>query len=308
MTVTDRVLLILRVLRRYKFVTTAQIRAWCVPMDRDGSITREVMRKMRDAGLARRVKAEVHDPIATSSAPVWLPTEAGSCVLASHTGDMSLLLDCPPNASSWQNLAHWCQVSEQMHTIEMAFAGQNYARMGAMYLEHDMVNPREREASKRYKTYTVVRQDGKKQIVCVPDSCFEVIVGQSGQYRRAYYVELERGTDAPRRVAAKKSPGYAGLFETDKWRLHFPHADGFRVLCVATRGSRWRDELRSEFKGKPGAELWLFAAIQDLRPETFLHEQVLYGANDGPKPFLRRPALAPEITPTQEQATGNKIV
>src|SRR5262245_59123906 len=136
MVITERVLQILRVLRRFKFVTTAQIRDWCVPGDRDGSVTREVLRKMRGTGLARRVKAEVHDPRSTTSVPVWLPTEAGSCVLASRTGVMESLLDCEPSTSSWQNYAHYCCVSGVMHTIVAAFEAQIAARMGALYFEH----------------------------------------------------------------------------------------------------------------------------------------------------------------------------
>src|SRR5262245_45559853 len=112
--ITPRVLTILRLLRRFKFLTTRQIRDWVLSHDKDGSITREIMRKIRQAGLAHRLKAEVHDPLATSSVPVWVPTEAGCCVLASHTGDASLLLDCPPNTSSWTQFAHYCAVSEAM--------------------------------------------------------------------------------------------------------------------------------------------------------------------------------------------------
>jgi hypothetical protein len=46
MTVTDRDLLILRVLRRFKFLTAMQIRDLCLANDKDGSITRGRLRKL----------------------------------------------------------------------------------------------------------------------------------------------------------------------------------------------------------------------------------------------------------------------
>lgn len=299
MTITDRVLLILRLLRRYKFVTTAQIRAWCVPNDKDGSITREVMRKMRDAGLARRVKAEVHDPLATSSVPIWLPTEAGCCVLATKTGDVRCLLDCEPNTSSWTQFAHYCCVSDVMHIIDTAFAAQHYAALGSLYFEHDILHPEEQDPAKRFKTYTLIREErhGEKvtKIVCVPDAAFEVALGK---FRRAYYVELERGMDTPRRVAAKKSPGYAGLQETQKFRLHFPQAQDFRVLSIWPHAGL-RGSARRAHADKPGADLWLFAAVGEIAAETFLHSDIIYGSKeDGPRPFIKPPPGTPSATAT----------
>lgn len=283
---TPRVLEILRAQRRYKFLTTAQQRRWCIPNDKDGSITREVLRKMEAAGLTKRFKAEVHNPITTSSVPVWVPTEAGCALLASKTGDPSLLLDALPNTNAWTQFAHFVAVSELVHTIEVAFRGQNYARMGDLYFEHDVIGAH-KEPEKRFRLYTLVGQESMKRTVCIPDAAFEVIVGK---YRRAIFVELERGTDTPKRVAAKKTPGYFGMHH--HFQKHFPQAQDWRVLFVWPNAGM-RDAARRAVDPLK-TDTWLFAALPDIT-ESFLHESVIYAAQGEAKPFIKSPT--PAATP-----------
>lgn len=291
MTVTPRVLTILHALRRYKFLSTSQIRRWCVPNDKDGSITRDVLRKIAAAGLARRLKAEVHNPLTTSSVPVWTPTEAGCCVLATHTGDTSLLLDAIPNTQAWHMLAHYVAVSELMHKIEVSFARHRTSKLGSLYFEHDVISDA-REPDKRFRLYTLVCDDHGKRTVCVPDFAFEVIVGK---YRRVYYGELERGTDTPKRVAAKKSPGYAAM--QDHFKSHFPDAQDWRVLFVWPNAGL-RDAARRAVDPAK-SEMWLFAALPDIT-EEFLHAPVIYTAADGPRPFIK-PQPPPGAAPAPER-------
>lgn len=294
---------------RYGFATTSQLRDWCRPGDRDGRTTRSALSKMRAAGLARRMKAEVHDPLVTSSVPVWVITEKGIAVLAALTGDPALLDRSPPATDSWQNFAHYCCVAGLLRTVDLAFAGQEEATLGCLYREHDVVNPQERDPARRFRTYTAMRllrqgqgSAGKSSdVVCVPDACFEVALGP---FRRAYYLELERGTDSPRRVAAKKSPGYLALAQTRRFLDHFPQAQDFRVLCVAAPGPSWRDALRASFDGREGAELWLFASLADLTPQTLLTGEVLFTAKDGPRPFLRRAGGAPGGAPAADRGAA----
>lgn len=287
MNITPRAIAILRLLRRYKFLTTAQIRRWCVPNDKDGSITREVLRKLQDAGLARRFRAEVNNPLVTPGMPVWTPTEAGCCLLATKTGDASLILDAPPNTSNWTQFAHYVAVSELIHTIDAAFASQSYAKLGAVYFEHDVISDA-KEPEKHFRLYTVVSHNEVKRTVCVPDFAFEVIVNQ---YRRLYLGELERGTDTPKRASAKKLPGYTGM--QNHFQKICPEAQDWRVLFVWPNAGL-RDAARRAVDPTK-TEMWLFAALPDITA-SFLHEPVIYTAHDGPKPFIKPPAT-PAATP-----------
>ena len=286
MTITDRVLHVLRVLRRYKFMTAAQIRGLCVPHDKDGSITREVLRKMRDAGLAQRRQAEVVNPLSSSNAPVYLPTEAGCCLLATKTGDIGLLLDAVPATAAWQSYAHFVAVTDLFITLDRALDSQERVRMNSLYFEHDIVNPSSSDPSTKYRLYTVVKKEQpnatEKRVVCVPDAASEI---QVGPHRRLYLWELERGSDTPRRVAAKKCPGYAGLAETKLFQRICPQATDFRVIAVCPNAG-WRDALRKEVAGKPAADLWRFAALDELKKDI-LHGPAMYTCAEGPGPFVR---------------------
>lgn len=287
MNITPRIIAILMELRMYKFLTTAQLRNRCVPNDKDGSITREVLRKMLAAGLARRFRAEVNNPLVTPSMPIWTPTEAGCCLLATKTGDASLILDALPGTNNWMQFAHYVAVSELIHTIAKAFEGQSFAKMGAVYFEHDVISDA-KEPENKYRLYTVISQHESKRTVCIPDVAVECIVNQ---YRRAYFFELERGTDTPKRVAAKKSPGYAGM--NSHFRKIFPDAQDWRVLFIWPNAGL-RDAARRAVDPAK-SEMWLFAALPDIT-QTFLHEPVIYTANEGPRPFIKPPET-PATTP-----------
>ena len=294
MNITERILAILITLWRYKFVTTAQIRRWCVPTDKDGSVTRDVLRKMAGAGLARRFKAEVHNPIVTSSVPVWTPTEPGCCLLATKTGDPKYILDGMPNTNGWHMYGHHVELTELGHTIVTAFASQKHARLTSLFFEHDVISDA-KEPEKRFRLFTLVREEQGKRIVCVPDMAFEVEIGD---YRRAYYVENERGTDTPKRVAAKKSPGYAMM--QNHFRQHFPEAQDWRVLFVWPNAGL-RDAARRAVDPLK-SESWLFAAWPDIT-DSFLHSPVIYTADGGPKPLIKP---APDTAPTEEPPTEQR--
>jgi hypothetical protein len=302
MVITELVLQILAALRRYKFLNRRLIQDLFFPRDKDGSVTRDALRKLRDRGLVKTVRAEGGVPDSTSTAPVYVPTEAGCCVLARHRGDMNLLLDCQPNTRAWVNFTHYTYVSRLFITHDAALQSQDYVRVPRLYFEHDILNPDETDPRKKFKLYTVVKEEMRGEnahkIVCVPDAATEVRVGK---FCRAYYWELERGTDTPRRTAAKKAPGYAGLCHSRQWRTHFPDAQDMRVVAVCPNVS-WRDALRAAMKDKPGAELWLFVANEDLTPDSFLHAPIFYGCLEGPRPFVRPPSPAPVAVPVAEAA------
>ena len=99
-----------------------------------------------------------------------------------------------------------------------------------------------------------------------------------------------RGTDAPARVAAKKSPGYAKLFETGKFKTHLPGAKHMRVLAVCPNAA-FRDALRREVlrqnTSKKVQRLWRFVAQEDVSVDTMLHSPGVYRCEGGPVPLVK---------------------
>lgn len=286
---TQRQTAVLRLLRRYFYLRTAQVRDALVPHDTDGSITRGVLRKLEHAGLVRRHQPKMVEPLSNAAPPVFVLTLKGSNVLAAETGDCSLLLTVEPTFRDWMSLNHFCALSALHLVIDAAFARQERVRQTALYFEHEVVKPDAEEPAKKFRLYTSISQTPK--VVCCPDSAFET---ELGGHRRTWYVEREMGSDTPARVAAKKSPGYAGLARTQLFQRHFPQARDFRVIAFCPNAG-WRDALRREMKGKPGAEHWLFAATPDVRPDTFVGEPILFAVERGPFP-LTPPLAGPSGT------------
>lgn len=305
MVVTDRDLELLKSLRRYRFLTTALLRDLCITSDDDGRVTRDRLRKLRHEGLVHKLQAEVVNPLTTPCVPVYIPTEKGCCLLASRTGDVRFLLGAQSSTRAWQNLAHYVEVSRLHIAIDRAFQAQRRVQMGDLYFEHDVLNPAANDPAEKYRLYTVITESPRR-IFCVPDSAFEIVVGQ---HRKAYYVELERGTDTPGRVAAKKTPGYAGLQATKKYLQHFPQAVGFAVLVFAPNAG-WRDALREAARQHAGHELWRFASSTEVKADTFLSAPIFYTCTEGPFPLIAgAPSLLPASPPggspaAERQAEG----
>jgi hypothetical protein len=286
MTLTTRDLDILRAERRYFYLRAAQIRDLIIPHDRDGSITRGRLRLLGREGYALSYPPKLIDPMnPATAAPVWVPTVKGASVLAAMTGDCSQLLTVQPGFRDWMSVNHFCALSAVHILLDRAIAAQDRVRLPSLCFEHEEVRPDAADPSVRFRLHTNVG-DGKK---CCPDSAFELVVGG---HRRAWYVEYETGSDNPGRVGAKKSPGYSELARKQLWTRHFPETRDFRVLCFCPNAG-WRDALRREMKGKPGAELWAFIATPELRAETFLHGPLLWTVDRGPLPLVPpAPALA----------------
>jgi len=315
MTLTPRHTAILRAQRRYFFMTTAQIRDASAPADKDGSVTREHLRKLLALGFTKRHEPRFLETGKATAPPVFLPTVKGSCALAVATGDVNDILHVEPTFRDWISIHHYTALTSLHMTIDAAFAAQTHVTQHALYFEHEVVQPDALEPSKKFRLNTIVSDTPR--IVCCPDSGFEVEVGG---HRRAIYVEREMGSDTPQRAIAKKHKGMALLSETGLFRRHFPLAKDMRVLAICPNPS-WRDALRAAFKErdgvspklKAGAHLWLFVAAQYVAKEAFLHEPMAHVVSEkegvvterGPLPFVPPPTgYAPKAAPAAGVTAG----
>lgn len=255
-----------------------------IPADKDGSITREVLRTLLKPALIRRHAPRILEQGRTTAPPIHVLTQRGAAELAAATGDVGKLLPFEPGFRDWMSLHHFCALSQFHITVDAAVASQSRVAQHALYFEHEQVSD-SAEPARRFRLYTAFPDTNVR---CVPDSAFEIEVAG---HRRVIYVEREMGSDTPSRVAAKKHKGYAQLDRTGLHRRLFPQARDFRVLAVCPYAG-WRDLLRAEMRGKAGAELWLFCDVTAVTPDAFLHGPLLYTIDKGPLPFVPGPAPA----------------
>jgi hypothetical protein len=286
MTITERDILILEMLLTYGFLVTAQIRRELFPLDKDGSTCRFRLRPLEAAGMIRRLRAQVANPLSSTTMPVWTITQRGICQLTLARDDTRYLNQHSPCTRGWQNFAHYVAVSEEMIKLKKAVERQDRVQLGEMFFEHTVINAEADEPEKRYKLYQIMATLPRR-IVCAADAAWEM---QVDAYRRAYVLELERGTDSPSRIIAKKHKGHSLLSESKRYRLWFPKAQDMRVLFIAPTRS-WCERLRKAARGTPAAGLYLFMPANELTADNFLSGDLVYTVAGEPRPLVLPAAL-----------------
>ena len=265
---TPRDFLVLKSIAHYYCLTRAQVTRLHFPDDVDGRATRKRLQALRELDFIGTTKMQVVNPsVAGAPAPVFYPTKAGAAYLAQETQDERCLAICT-HSPNWQHLLHWTIVSEYHILLDQAAAQTTGVAISEWFGEWSVCNPEEQEPHKRFTLYTLLSETPR--LICKPDAGF--LLEKDG-YRKVYYLEADRDTTkSAERVAARKSGGFAGLFEL---RLHlskhFPGAnvEKFTVLVIAPTEKR-RDALRRAFATKPQSGLYRFAAAPDLAPATML--------------------------------------
>lgn len=282
MVITPRDMQLFGCLAHYYVLNRMQVQRLCFPEDENGRSTRRRLQVLVAEDFIGRARMQIVDSTG-QSAPAYYPHAKGVQFLAEYRDDPSLLLT-PVQSPHPLHLAHWLAISEFHIALDAALAAQEEVSCPAWLNEWDVANKDESEPEKRFRLYTALREN--RRIVCTPDAGF---VLKKGQAVRAYYLELDRNTSGVQQIAAQKTPGYAALAKHDLRSRHFPTANvpGFAVLSVSPTRRR-RDKLSEAVAEHPCSELWRFAAMEDLTPQTVLSEPVWYDCKRQEMPLVRR--------------------
>ncbi len=274
---TDRDIKILFDVDRYHVLNRPQIQRLHFPDDSTGRATRRRLAELVSSQLLNRQNLLYCHPQAGAPSAVFHPSKKGCELLADHFDDPRFLLT-PTDGLLPHLLPHWIALSDTHIILDQAIGRQDQVQLDGWINEYDVVNKDEQAPEKRYRLYTMIRPNPK--LACAPDAAFSLSArGQS----RVYYVEQDRATSGVNQIASAKTQGYAAMFEQKLHRRHFPAAtlDAFRVLLITPSAKR-RDNLRRAISGKPGANLWWFAATDELSAESFLESAVWHVCSDEP--------------------------
>lgn len=266
----------------YFTLTRAQVGRLVFPNDRDGRATRRHLQRLLSLGYLNRARMEVVNPAYGAPAPVYFPSRDGCAFLAEHFGD-DRYRACCTQTPNWQHLLHWCAVADVHIALDRAAAHADGVTVADWLGEWTVANPDEQSPEKRFRLYTRLSE----KLVCVPDAGF-ALRNRTGA-ERAFYLELDRHTTMnAERVAAQKCGGYAGLAAVRGHLRHFPasNPERFTVLMPAPSPQR-RDALKKAVAKRPGAELWRFASLTELTPETFLSAPIWHPCAGEPSAILR---------------------
>ena len=277
---TQRDLDILFAVCRYYVLTRHQIGRLFFPDDQSGRSTRRRLQMLvRENYLARQSMLYCH-PNAGAPAAVYYPTSKGATFLAESRQDERLRSACT-RAPLPAHIPHWAACSETH--IAFDHAADETVQLVDWINEWDIVHPEETEPAKRYRLYTQIQESPK--LVAAPDAAF---VLQKGQHTALYYLEQDRATSGVKRIAASKTPGYAELAKRHLYQRHYqPTVSGFRVLMVAPHPKR-RDYLKKAISGQPGADLWRFAATEDVTPGNVLYQPIWHPCEGDPVALVKK--------------------
>ncbi len=282
-----RDLQILHSVAHYDTLTRAQVNRLHFPGD-DGRITRKRLKILLALGLLNQTSMRVVNPAVNGgvSAPVYYPSARGTTFLNEGRDAVADALVLNAECPNWLFLYHFVAVAETHIMLDAAAKLRADVRVACWYGERAIRDPKEKEPEKKYRLYQCVSGEDKQRVVCVPDAGF--LLEKAG-HRKVFYLEQDRDTTkSADRVAASKCGGFAGLHARQLHRRAFPetNVDKFTVLMLAPTENR-RDALRASVRKHPGADLWKFASLTDVRPESFLAGAIWYPCEGEPKPLVQ---------------------
>jgi hypothetical protein len=281
MIVMERVKEILLSLAQYYLLTRRLVQQLLFPEDRGGRATRRRLERLQKDGLIRRHNMLVASRFDPTPAPVYLLSDHGRLYLAHELHDNRFLRK-PTKLPHPNHLFHHLALAETHIALDQAVASQAAVTVARWINEFDVINDEEPDAKKHFRLFTVVQD--KPRVTCSPDAAFML---SHDDRQMIFYVELERGGTGAKQLVRRKAPGYRRLAEQQLNKRHFPEtsADGFRVILLAPTPDR-RDTFRRTFREAVPIEyrtdLWRFASISELTPETFLDGDVFYECDDQP--------------------------
>lgn len=277
------------------------------PADKDGSVTRDALRRLTAAGLIDRIEIKPNGFL-TSCCPVYMPNERGCALLAAESGDMRFLLNGTTPKRLHQHFDHFLRVTRLLSEYRKGFAAQSTVELTRLILEHQWINPEAAPAARRKLLTTLGKGKGGGSVVCAPDAA--TVIKLLDAVRLDLW-EFECGSDTPSRIAAKKTPGYHQFQQSGVWRELFPCAQLMRVIAVCPNEG-FREALRRALRDKDnlGKELWWCVNVSDIRRDGgfILGEAVFYPVDGDPRPLVRTPPSPPAaLVPAGSEGGGARL-
>jgi len=271
--ITEKNLLVLESLAQYYVLTRKMIQEMCFPHVRSARSVCERLRKLKAEGYISQASMNVVLS-GQSASPVYYPNKKTAETLAAiHDDDSFLNIYTKP--PSTRLLFHWIEIARTHNIVDRAVEVSDLLRIPSWVNEWEVINKDVPNSKLHYTLHTVLRQE--PPITCQPDAAFMVTCGE---LKKIFYVEVDRGTDSIRRIVSKKPSGYAMMVVQERFRKHFPKHDlseagfeGVSILFITTTKYR-RNELARSSQKFEATDLWKFACVKDVTPETFFFEPI----------------------------------
>jgi hypothetical protein len=274
---TDRDIAILRVVGRYRYLRTGQIKRLLFP---ENTTKQSVLRRLRCLAdpawdYLRKIQPYVQAGRAAPETAYFLG-RAGAELLEARGEPAPAYARGNPGRVRHLFLEHALELSEFRVNLELALRGTPSVALQRFTADFEL---KEQSAKgmglKGYKLYhTVVDAPSRRSFEVYPDAL--IILRGTGEYasvQRLYFLEIDRGTERLEQVR-QKILGYHCFREQGVFRKYGRfHQDRFRVL-LQTSSPKRAANLRALLRGSDGEDLVLITAAEEVREDTILKQPV----------------------------------
>lgn len=282
---------ILEILARYYALSAPMIHRMCFPHRKDQRHTRRRLAELSKSRLIRKSHTNVAFSTGNSG-PVYTPSPDGCDALSIYMSD-DMWLETYTKPPRIDRLYHWLDISWVHSIIHRACVNADGVELVQWINEWAPTLDADGNPA-GFVLHTQFRE--QPPLSCSPDAAF--LLDISG-HRRVFYVEVDRGTSGPKRVAASKTHGYDELLRTGLHQQHFPATTqkDFSIVLV-TIDDNHRDRIRREVAKKTdlNPQIWVFASRDDFNPESALFGNIYADHTGLLGPLFAKPGVGESQT------------
>ena len=192
--ITERDILILRLLYTYYLLNRPQVQRLVFPNDPHGRVTRRRLQMLVAENLICRLRTFFCHPMRPPARSTI--SRKGCELLAEHfEDDRYLATNTAPLIP--HHVFHWLAVVDTHILLDQAVASQTSVKVEGWINEWDIVNKDESAPEKRFNLYTLIRENPR--LACAPDSGLSAVGVRSQQ-------DFLLGAGSSERQAFNKSP------------------------------------------------------------------------------------------------------
>lgn len=269
----QRDLEILKVVNRYRYLRTNQIKRLVFPENRSIQSTRKRLKYLFHNGFLGRINPFVA-PGAGQPDTAYFLEKSGAELIAEHFPDEEVKVYGKSGKVRYQFLSHALELSEFRMYLEIALSGHERIELGRFVADFEVKSHLQNATGhKRYKLWHELQHPISRQsFVVYPDGLF--ILKGKGSFEGAqklFFLEVDRGTEGMRQIQ-DKIIGYQ-LYHQQKVFQKFGPFSGFRVLIQTTSPKRAKN-MRHALLNMAGTELAWITDREQVWEDTVLSGEI----------------------------------
>ena len=229
---------ILKVVNRYRYLRTNQIKRLVFPENRSIQSTRKRLKYLFHNGFLGRINPFVA-PGAGQPDTAYYLEKSGAEMLTEYFPDETIHLYGKAGRVQYAFLSHALELSEFRMYLEIALKDHPRVRLSRFIADFEIKRHTQNAIGKnRYKLFHEIEHPSTRQrFIVYPDAL--IILKGVGQYehiQKLYFLEIDRGTEGLRRIQ-EKVIGYH-LYHTQSIHRKFGKFKNFKVLFQTTSPKR----------------------------------------------------------------------